>query len=632
MQIEIAGNAIEAMQSFELDSSGEILLHSKSDFFMTAENTINIAAAKSITLTQSGAHIKLTSDGLLEIVANKITHDFQSYNFNAGSFSFNSPDNLSIPAIKIPTVPVLKRPFDALIYVIENLCPYDSRENSPPEEGWTPKADGVVEVNHKNQNLKQFEYPLINLGDKLPDSFTSSILSEIYSIKNQCIAFPSNIIALNENQLTPVHAGDALCKAPIKGGDYVLSLSHLYELIPVNLDPNAKDFRTQLIDNEITYFKNRGGNAVIFIHGFHVGVGQPAMQIENITLKPSFNNEGNAINTLDIQYLTMPQTIARTKEMIEKQFPVLQSFSQNGIVFPESLTPATGLNGTGAHEWMIAMEDNLNRATNQFDGTDYSKYQRCIHVLWPGDVSLPHYLGSEPKADVAGLELAKLLRQLIKEEIDVSIIAHSMGNRVALRALNELGKESSYQNKISNFFSWDAAVPDTAFTQDPSKIPPNDPQCFFPNAADAVAKITVLYTNNDKVLKYAYYGINTGDAYMQEILEGVALDPFDDKAKSQIKERVKQNTKTALGCFGPDLGDNFTKALFEKKKLSRANLTNHTHGYDMDKSHSYMQYPSKDIMKYAYKKYIVAKNRGLNSFGLYEKNQFSDISLESDDG
>ncbi len=55
---------------------------------------------------------------------------------------------------------------------------------------------------------------------------------------------------------------------------------------------------------------------------------------------------------------------------------------------------------------------------------------------------------------------------LLDANIEVNILAHSMGNRVMMTALNELGKTGK---TIQHAFSWDAALPDTALSNDASK-------------------------------------------------------------------------------------------------------------------------------------------------------------------
>ena len=150
------------------------------------------------------------------------------------------------------------------------------------------------------------------------------------------------------------------------------------------------------------------------------------------------------------------------------------------------------------------MEDNLNRATNQFARDNYTKYTRCVHIAWNGDVFAANYLEAEPNADEAGIKLVGLLQQLKKEGIAINVISHSLGNRVLLRAMAELAAKGE-TNVIDHAFLWDAAVPATALSSNERQQLMNKPSDQFLSAVEAAKKITVLYSKNDLVLRGAYY-------------------------------------------------------------------------------------------------------------------------------
>ncbi len=453
---------------------------------------------------------------------------------------------------------------------------------------------------------------------------------EMVELGNRKLPYPTSQADAKTSDCSVV----AEAQYPTRAGDKLLTVKTLFPPVIVNLrtdayKPDPKDSkklipkepnaRQTLSDKEIAYFTAMGQNATIMIHGFGVTYGAFANQIADITPQQTVVNI-NTPNpkmalTVSVRRTDYPSTICTTFDQLKKRYPVLDKAN---LVLPASLDPQDDscLNGTDAHAWLVHIEDNLNRASNQFDGSDYSKYQRVITVTWSGDVFLPNYIDSEEVADAAGIQLAPLLKQLIDAGIKINIIAHSMGNRVLLKALETLAAlGGNYrQNSIDHIFMWDAAVPDTALSNDPTKDLSAKRNCYFKDAILPPKKITVLYSQNDEVLKHLYTWAN--DEYQDTDQVGRVV--WNDVAPEFAQPIPEDKVVPALGWSGPD--DSTIAEL--GKKLIQADLTKWTKGYSFLESHSYMQIPNAVIMEHAYKTWIINQNYGMQSFGVYNRALF----------
>ncbi len=292
-----------------------------------------------------------------------------------------------------------------------------------------------------------------------------------------------------------------------------LATKLLFPPIIVNLreDRNPADpcSRDVLTVRELNYFKNNGNNATIFIHGFNVPYGEFSKQIDTLTVPQSLIRQRP--NLPRVKFSNTDCTVYREIEVLKQSFPVL------GAPDTDLSKPLQeeNINGSGTHSWYLAMEDNLNRATGQFDRTDYSKYSRIINVAWSGDVAIYNYIEAETYANQAGFGVAKLIDQLVSEGIAVNVIAHSLGNRVLLVAMNILGQMSNRRECIRNAFLWQPAVPDTALSNDPSKDTSVLRNWNFIHAHLAAKTIVVLYSNRDNVL-----GEHPDDSSFHEDFDG----------------------------------------------------------------------------------------------------------------
>ena len=308
------------------------------------------------------------------------------------------------------------------------------------------------------------------------------------------------------------------------------------------------------------------------------------------------------------------RTIYCDFEMLSKRFPEVQSY-ETGLLLNQ-LKDDQFINGADAHNWFIHMEDNLNRATGQFDRTDYRKFTRCVHVAWSGDVGDMHYMLSEDKADGAGKNCQDLIKQLHRAQIKINIIAHSMGNRVLLKMMDLLGSDKSNANIIEYVFMCEAAVPQNALSNDATKDISVKQNCHFVNATKVAKKISVLYSNNDSVLKRLYplgnMTVDSSARYEQllaEFIAGLKEEAVVDFAMDE--KEIAKTIRPALGLVGPDKTDVFIKHLIDSGKLVDANTT------PWIDSHSAMRIetPRPDILQHVYHD-IIIKAPGFK-FGIY---------------
>ncbi|MDF2691187.1 MAG: hypothetical protein K0S29_1042, partial [Gammaproteobacteria bacterium] len=222
------------------------------------------------------------------------------------------------------------------------------------------------------------------------------------------------------------------------------------------IDCRAKHSNPALSSEQLAYFQANANNATVFIHGFDVPAGQygPAM--------PGIDN-------------SLGYTLYRE----------------------EGLDPS--LNGTGAYNWLICMEHNLNVAAG-FDGKDFSQYTRIIGIIWDGDPSsILDYILAVKEAGLASASVLAVIKQLLRHNIHINLMAHSLGNQVLLKTLESLGQDPQYAEAIDHIFMWEAAIPDNAFS-DPPVNEDFSKDYRFANAHKSFKKATVLYSLHDNIL------------------------------------------------------------------------------------------------------------------------------------
>ncbi len=279
-----------------------------------------------------------------------------------------------------------------------------------------------------------------------------------------------------------------------------VKLSCLFPPIVCNIrnpvvQEKERDKQRFLSSQQIAYLKSCNNEAILFVHGYGVGIGDYGRYFSDIKIH---SKQKIITQTKKIWAETVP-TMARAT--VKRDY---QSLKQEFSALREHKPPIQGLeddviNGSGAYNWFVHMEYNINQALG-FEGKDYRKYKRLVQVTWSGDPDLSiDYMHAVQQYPSAGERLFSLVKQLLDVKIKVQIIAHSLGNAVVLHCLQKLARgRFLYKNTlVDRVFLWNAAVPYNCLGKS-SKQP--DALWHFPRAHEAVRKIIVLYSKNDNIL------------------------------------------------------------------------------------------------------------------------------------
>lgn len=341
---------------------------------------------------------------------------------------------------------------------------------------------------------------------------------------------------------------------------------------------------------QIEYFKHNGSNALLFIHGFNSALGHYGFYPETYNIKrdfaisePQFKdpNEKKIRYFIDFKASRYPRTIRYnlnnpielldTFKLLSSQ--IAEKYPKNHQYFaryhaemnPEGVgEEEIALNGIEAHHWFGAMEYNFNVAAG-FCGKDYNQYTRIIGIHWPGNVGLLNFSQAEEIANQKATALSHLILQLTENNIQVNVVAHSLGCRLLLRCMD------AFENIdiINHAILWQAAMPKQALTQ-------------HEKALRAAKKITVLFSRNDGVLQGLYCG-----------------------------HQLPKYPTSALGFSGPK-SDSLITELESKGKLL---LVDQTH---VLKGHSYIKIPTVALMDQIYREYIIGGRHGIQQFGQWK--------------
>ena len=330
-------------------------------------------------------------------------------------------------------------------------------------------------------------------------------------------------------------------------------------------------FKTSTQDYD--YFVKNGNNVTVFIHGYNVPLGEFTKEISgfenvlqekleeakfsgtmgSIAAANDANKEapGMGLKANTVGYYS---TIYRDAKILEGQtkFSLPAKYVQKSDDGLQYITVADSdvsggklfLNGTGARNWAINMENNLNKVASSSVYTSpeyYKKYTRLLHVTWTGNPSSPlDYMqaaGEDAFDPIAVGELKQLFLDLKAKGLTVNVVAHSLGNAILIAALNELGKEGK---SVDHVFMWEAAVPNDVFARPKPKKGRKDPW-YLPNLVDGADKFTVLYSNNDNILGE----IPESDSNGVQINSGVKQ--IDINKSKPLTELVPAYLTTKLG-------------------------------------------------------------------------------------
>jgi len=286
-----------------------------------------------------------------------------------------------------------------------------------------------------------------------------------------------------QRRFAPGHYLDEGVDLTVIQGERKARAIHLPPPVIINLRESAPAATDLLTDEQLDYFRANGNNALIYIHGYNVPHGEWGRFLKYDGSREAYH--GNAPS------FAKAFTWHPNKATIWQDADAL---SNNNAITPEE----DKLNGTGAHNWAIHTEYQLNRAAG-FDGQDWMPYSRIINISWPGDTGSTDFMQAELNAMSAGRRLAPLLLQLADAGIAINLISHSLGARVALTALNIVGTIGR-SNLVDHLLLWQPAVADNALTNDSRRDVHPLGLGVFPSAHSAARKIVVLHSRGDGIL------------------------------------------------------------------------------------------------------------------------------------
>ena len=278
--------------------------------------------------------------------------------------------------------------------------------------------------------------------------------------------------------------------------------------------------RKEEINKIVQQVNADGKSATLFIHGFNVPLGaigrfpSPTELGENPaydSLKDSRGIQAPYLYYGDIIGQRVRNVIAERRNFYEYSNRTTggggrdidaQLNSETQIIFNSM---DTKFNGKDALAWFPTVEYYLNLAASGATSantklSDWKKYSRIIGVTWSGSVDPSRtFFRAEIYANEAGRKLAKDISTLLENNIQVNIITHSLGARVALAALNILG-DANQPKKIKNLIMLEAAVADNAITANYTREKNPVAMELFPFAHKAAEYVRVMYSQEDGVL------------------------------------------------------------------------------------------------------------------------------------
>lgn len=278
--------------------------------------------------------------------------------------------------------------------------------------------------------------------------------------------------------------------------------------------------RKEEINKIVQQVKADGKSATLFIHGFNVPIGAIGRFPNPIELgeNPAYDSlkDSRGIQTPYLYYGDIIGQRVRNVIAEHRNFYEYSNRTTGGggrdidaqLKFETQIifnSMDTKFNGKDALAWFPSVEYYLNLAASGATSanaklSDWKKYSRIIGVTWSGSVDPSRtFFRAEIYANEAGRKLAKDISTLLENNIQVNIITHSLGARVALAALNILG-DTNQPKKIKNLIMLEAAVADNAITANYTREKNPVAMELFPFAYKAAEYIRIMYSKEDGVL------------------------------------------------------------------------------------------------------------------------------------
>ncbi|WP_386083138.1 hypothetical protein ACFIOZ_07925 [Vreelandella sp. F11] len=308
-----------------------------------------------------------------------------------------------------------------------------------------------------------------------------------------------HLVAVNDEPLDPCRAAAAPPAVDIAMDETTIQATYLPPPISLNLrDEMTSPEADLLTEEQLEQLRLAGNNATLFLHGYNVPLGQ-----YGTFASWEKRSDINAEPLLTTAHRASSATILQDIDKVNIQVPVARGKIANNLYHTPTENGSDEYreaycNGSGAYNWFVHMEHQLNRAAGMTE-EDWRPYTRMVGIAWFGDTGSVDFFQAELNAMAAGRRLVALLEQLDDAGIAINIISHSLGARVVLTALNLLGEQARHQ-WVDNVYLWEPAVADNALVNDASQDSHPLGMGVFPDAHKAVRKVVVLHSEEDGIL------------------------------------------------------------------------------------------------------------------------------------
>lgn len=277
-----------------------------------------------------------------------------------------------------------------------------------------------------------------------------------------------HLVAVDDELLDPRQAAAAPPEVEVAIEETTIQAVYLPPPISLNLrDAKTRPENDLLSEEQLEQLQLAGNNATLFLHGYNVPLGEYGTfasweqhgDIDTPSLVTNAHTASRATILQDIEKVEMPVAITG-------RYTASNAYHTPTENRPDNVREAH-CNGSGASNWFVHMEYQLNRAAGMTE-EDWQPYTRMVGIAWFGDTGSVDFFQAELNAMAAGRRLVALLEQLHEAGIAINIISHSLGARVVLTALNILGEQERHQ-WVDNLYLWQPAVADNALVNDASQ-------------------------------------------------------------------------------------------------------------------------------------------------------------------
>ncbi|MGE3919717.1 MAG: type VI secretion system tip protein VgrG, partial [Gammaproteobacteria bacterium] len=382
----IADLKIKCSNAFVTSKNKGLKIYNEAERVVINSASVLLKSTTKIIVSQKNARIVIDKNGKVYIQAPKIIFKNKKINSKSNDIKLGGQAKLKTP------IPLLTEKENYLIKLFYRV----GEKNSPIRKTFVTLIDKKTLKSDEISDNKGF----IALNELQHRTLSNIFIKNqaVIKLNEQYINQPLDTISINEYDFKNIDK-KSYSKSAI--------IECLFPPIIVNIREDVQNqyARSILSTEEIEYFKQNGQNATIFIHGYNVPYGGFSNQVTNVQptlMEPFKQHVVHKFNTV----------LNHSEQTIYTDIGPYVNTPEKLTNFSETLGNLHHINGTGAHNWLIHMEDNMNRATQQFDRTNYKLFTRLISIAWSGDLGALHFIEAEPRADKASEKMIDLILQL----------------------------------------------------------------------------------------------------------------------------------------------------------------------------------------------------------------------------